>query len=275
MYAVKYGTGFLNSRVEVNESGTSQTIYTSEVQISYTVRVRVCKKGSASPISGVSVTIFQQNQRLYCQATTNQDGVAECTQTSALGRGVLKISDDALEPHVERFVQTSVLHELNVSLGARDPAKSCAPITAYARHNRAVVGTNCSELGSRLVEQAAGQFSLRDTKQGIYAKGSSFSVLGSVLVITFYPRAGLIDSDQVVFEDSGYSIQNGQGQRLRSFAVENGFIDDTVEGYSSSGDDVTRIVLVNYLLSGNATSIESMSAYHGLYLDDGYRLDYP
>ena len=60
-YTVQYGTGTLNSKVEVNESAVSQTIYTNEIMISYSIKVRVHSKDTALPLSGVSVGVFLQN----------------------------------------------------------------------------------------------------------------------------------------------------------------------------------------------------------------------
>ena len=86
-------------------------------------------------------------------------------------------------------------YEVNVSLGAREPAKLCGPVTAYAKHNRAVIGTNCSGLSTKFEEYAANQFSLRDTRQGVYVKGNALTIAGNVLVVTFYPMVGLTDPD--------------------------------------------------------------------------------
>lgn len=108
MYAVQYGSSILNSRVEVNESAASQTIYTNEVRITYSIKVRVLSKDSGLPFSDVSVNVFQQNQSIYCRNTTDAQGIAECNQTYALGRGVLKIDEVALEPYVEKLIQSSV-----------------------------------------------------------------------------------------------------------------------------------------------------------------------
>ena len=58
VYTVKYGSGILSSRVEVNESAVSQTIYTNEIMISYTIKAHVYDKNTSLPISGVSVNIF-------------------------------------------------------------------------------------------------------------------------------------------------------------------------------------------------------------------------
>lgn len=105
-------------------------------------------------------------------------------------------------------------------------------------------------------------------------------MLGNVLIVTFYPMLGLSSPDQIAFEDFGYYVQNDQGLRLESFEMENGLIDDLVkedesfsqmveQGYIDTSS-VASMILINYLLSSNSVSIENMTAYHGLYLSDGY-----
>lgn len=105
-------------------------------------------------------------------------------------------------------------------------------------------------------------------------------MVGNVLIITFYPTVGLTNPDQLAFEDFGYYVQNSQGQRLQSFEVENGLIDESVksgnelerlaESEDSGESSNLQIILIDYLLAGNSTSIENMTAYHGLYLSAGY-----
>lgn len=48
-------------------------------------------------------------------------------------------------------------------MGARNSKNLCEPVTAYAKNNRAVIGTNCSGLETMFGEYTANQFSLRDT----------------------------------------------------------------------------------------------------------------